>query len=97
MARFHVRETFAMNDRSLFVLAGFAIEGEVAAGMLVRLPFNATITVTEEIDHIQRIDRPDGSVACLCLRCHSPEEAALWEALDLKDKDVEVVRVVPNF
>ena len=92
MSRFHVRDTFAISDRAFFVLAGFAIEGEIDAGMLVRLPFNAQVTVTEEIDHIQRIERPDGQVMCLCVRCHSPEEATLWEALQLKDTTVEVIK-----
>jgi hypothetical protein len=92
MARFHVRETFAPKDQPFFVLAGFAIEGQVDAGMLVRLPFNGQVAVTEEIDHIQRLARPDGEVLCLCLRCHTPDEAQLWVALPLKDTTVEVIR-----
>ncbi len=95
MPRFHVRDTFAISDKAFFVLAGFALEGEVEAGMLVRLPFNAQLTITEEIDHIQRVTRPDGEVACLCLRCHSPQEATLWEALALKDTTVEVIKPQP--
>jgi hypothetical protein len=92
MSRFHVRDTFAISDRAFFVLAGFAIEGEIDAGMLVRLPFTARVTITEEIDHIQRIERPDGEVLCLCIRCHGPEEATLWEALKLKDTTIEVLK-----
>jgi hypothetical protein len=92
MSRFHVRDTFAISDQAFFVLAGFAIEGEVAPGMLVRLPFNAQITVTEEIDHIQRVTRPDGEVVCLCLRCHTPQEATLWEALRLQDTTIEIIQ-----
>lgn len=94
MARFHVRDTFAISDKAFFVLAGFAIEGEITAGMLVRLPFNAQVTVTEEIDHLQHVLRPDGEVTCLCIRCHTPQEAALWEALRLKDTTVEVIKPV---
>jgi len=92
MSRFHVRDTFAISDKAFFVLAGFAIEGEVAAGMLVRLPFTGRVTITEEIDHIQRIERPDGVVTCLCIRCHTPDESTLWEALKLKDTTVEVIK-----
>ncbi|MEI9998283.1 MAG: hypothetical protein WDO13_03500 [Verrucomicrobiota bacterium] len=91
MSRFHVRDAFAIQDKACFVLAGFAIEGEVRAGMLVRLPFNPQVTVTEEIDHLQRIERPDGEVTCLCIRCHTPDEAALWGALKLKDTTVEII------
>jgi hypothetical protein len=96
MPRFHVRDTFAISDKAFFVLAGFAIEGEIETGMLVRLPFNLQVTVTEEIDHIQRIERPDGTITCLCLRCHTPQEATLWEALKLKDTTVEVIKPVPG-
>ena len=46
-------------------MAGFVIEGEVAAGMLVRMPFNATVMMTAEIDHIQFVRRPVGDVVCL--------------------------------
>ncbi len=60
MPRFHVRDAFALQDKKSFVLAGFVIEGEVAAGMLVRIPFTATVMITAEIDHIQFIRRPDG-------------------------------------
>ncbi len=95
MSRFHVRDTFAINDKAFFVLAGFAIEGEIEAGMLVRLPFTARVTITEEIDHIQRVERPDGTVACLCIRCHTPDEATLWEALKLQDTTVEVIKPTP--
>jgi len=96
MSRFHVRDTFAISDRAFFVLAGFAIEGEIKGGMLVRMPFTARVTVTEEIDHIQRVTRPDGEVTCLCIRCHTPQEATLWEALKLNDTTVEVIPPTPS-
>jgi len=92
MPRFHVRDTFAINDKSFFVLAGFAIEGEIGAGMLVRMPFNATIMMTAEVDHIQHVERPDGNVVCLCIRCTNPEEVTLWEALKIKDQTIEVIK-----
>jgi len=92
MPRFHVRDTFAINDKSLFVLAGFSIEGEIVAGMLVRMPFNANVMMTAEIDHIQRVERPDGDVVCLCIRYTDPEELTLWDALKLKDRTVEIIK-----
>ena len=92
MPRFHVRDTFAINDKAFFVMAGFSIEGEIVAGMLVRMPFNATVMVTAEIDHIQQVERPDGSVVCLCIRCTNPEEATLWEALKIKDRTIEIIK-----
>lgn len=92
MPRFHVRDTFAINDKSIFVMAGFVIEGEIAAGMLIRMPFNAQVMVTAEIDHIQHLRRPDGDVVCLCIRCPDPQEITLWEALKIKDHTVEIIK-----
>src|SRR5580698_3761306 len=92
MPRFHVKDAFPMKDKSVFVMAGFIIEGEPAAGMLVRLPFHASVMVAAEIDHIQNLRRPDGDVACLCLRCADREEATLGEALKIKDRTVEIIQ-----
>jgi len=91
MPRFHVRDAFAIDDKSIFVMAGFIIEGEIAAGMLVRMPFNPTVMVTAEIDHLQHLRRPDGDVVCLCIRCSDPEEATLWQALKIKDRTVDII------
>jgi len=90
MPRFHVRDTFAINDKKFFVLAGFAIEGEIIAGMFLRMPFNATVMMTAEIDHIQHVQQADGDVVCLCIRCENPEEATLWGALKIKDQTIDV-------
>ena len=84
-----------MNDKCVFVMAGFVIEGEIAAGMLVRLPFHAAVMMTAEIDHIQFLRRPDGDVVCLCIRCADPEEVVLWEALKVKDQTVDIIQAQP--
>jgi hypothetical protein len=91
MPRFHVRDSFAINDKSTFVLAGFIIEGEIVAGMSMRFPFKENVMMTAKIDQIQLVRRPDGDVACLCIRCASPEEVALWEALKIKDRTIEII------
>ena len=72
-------------------MAGFVIEGEVTAGMLVRLPFKENVMVTAKINHIQFVRRPDGDVVCLCIRCATPEEVTLWEALKIKDRTIEII------
>ena len=85
-----------MNDKSAFVMAGFVIEGEIAAGMSVRLPFKENVMMTAEIDHIQVVRRPDGDIVCLCIRCASPEEATLWEALKIKDHTMDIIQAPPS-
>jgi hypothetical protein len=90
MARFHIRETFAIQDKPTFVLAGFVIEGEVKAGMAVGIPFNANAKMTAKIDRIELIRRPDGDVVCLCFDCLVRDELTLWEALKIKNHSIEI-------
>jgi len=92
MPQFHVRDTFAIQDNTVFVLAGFAVEGEIVAGMLVRIPFREATMLTAEIDHIERVQRPDGDVVCLCIRCAQPKDIVLWDALKLRDRIIEVIK-----
>jgi len=92
MSRFHVRDTFAIHDKSVFVLAGFVIEGEIAAGMSVQTPFNPTVMVTAKIDQVQHLHQPDGDIVCLCIRCANPQETALWEALKIKDRTIDLIQ-----
>jgi hypothetical protein len=91
MARFHVRDTFAIKDKSTFVMAGFVIEGEVTGGMAVRMPFKENVVITAQIDRLEFLRRPDGDVVCLCIRCAVPEEADLWRALQIKDRTIEII------
>ena len=92
MSRFHVRDAFAIHDKNVFVMAGFVIEGDIAADMLVRFPFKENVMMTAEIDQIQYLRRPDGDVVCLCIRCAKPEEVALWEALKIKDQTIDLIK-----
>jgi hypothetical protein len=92
MSQFHVRDAFAIQDKSAFVLAGFAVEGEIVQGMMLRIPFHGKTMMTAEIDHIQHVRRPDGDVVCLCVQCADPQEVTLWEALKLNDRIIEVIK-----
>jgi hypothetical protein len=96
MPRFHVRDTFATDDKKTFVMAGFVIEGEVVDGMSVRLPFKENVMIKAEIGHIEFIRRPDGNVVCLCVHCAEPEEVTLWKALKLQDQTVEIISSQPS-
>lgn len=80
-----------MNDKCAFVMAGFVIEGEIGDRMLVRLPMLANAIMTAEIDRVHHLRRPDGDVVCLVIKCQDPKEVALWEALKIKDRTVEII------
>ena len=90
MPRFHVRDTFAIHDKKTFVMAGFIIEGEVMAGLSVKIPFNNSVMMAAEIDRIEHVRRPDGDVVCLCIQYDVLDEVTLWEALNLKHKTIEI-------
>jgi hypothetical protein len=91
MPRFHVRDTFALQDKTCFVLAGFICEGEVLTGMSVSIPFNSHVKLTAKIDRVEFVNRPDGDVVCLCLACSVPDEVTLWEALNIKNRTIEII------
>jgi len=93
MPRFHVRETLALPDKSAFVLIGFVLEGEITAGMSVSLPFNAHVKMTAKIDRLEFVHRRDGEMVCLCLQCAVPAEVSLWEALQVKNRMIDVISV----
>ena len=48
--------------------------------------------MTAKIDHIQTQRRPDGDVVCLCIKCRAPKELALWDALKIKDRTVDIIK-----
>ncbi len=73
-------------------MAGFILEGEITARMLVSIPFNSTVMLTAEIDHLQTLRRPDGDVVCLCIRSHDPAEITLWQALKINNRIVDVLK-----
>lgn len=43
MPKFHVRDSFEIPDRKVFVLAGSIVVGEIWTGMFVRLPLRSEI------------------------------------------------------
>lgn len=90
MSRFQIKDTFALRDKATFVLAGFILEGVVTAGMTAHIPFSATVVLTAGIDRIEYIRRPDGDVTCLCIKCAVADEVTLWEALNIKNRTIEI-------
>jgi hypothetical protein len=90
MPKFHVRDTFELPDRKLFVLAGSIVEGEIRKGMFVRLPFNPSLDMTAQIHSIEFARRLGGSEdVCLCIESE-PELAVILRGLDIGDETFEV-------
>ena len=89
MPRFHVRDTVEIPDRQLFVMAGSVVEGEIQAGMFVRVPFNPSLDMTARIHCIEFARRHGGEDVCLCIESE-PELAEVLRGLDIGDETFEV-------
>lgn len=72
-------------------MTGFITEGEVVEGMAVSIPFSASVKMTATIDRVAMLRRPDGDVVCLCLDCTRPDEVTLWEALNIKNRTIDII------
>lgn len=89
MPRFHVRDTFEIPDRKLFVLAGSIVEGEIQKGMFVRVPLNSETGIRLLIDSIEFARRQDGEDVCLCI-WSGPNFTEVLRSMDFRDETFEV-------
>jgi len=68
VSKFRVNDTFAVERRQLFVLAGSIAEGQIRAGMIVNVPLNSSLAIAGKIQNIEFAQRTDGR-GCLPLHC----------------------------
>ncbi len=92
MSKFHVRDTFELPEKRLFVLAGSVVEGEIAAGMFVRVPLNPRFGVTERIHSVERIIRDGGADVALCVEANQ-DLVEFWRGLNV---DGDILDVTGN-
>ena len=91
MAKFHVKDTFTIEGKPHFVLAGSIVEGEIRPGMFVRVPFNSRTAMTARINCIEFARQPSGHEdTCLCIRYVGPEELEIWRGLDISGETFEI-------
>ena len=92
MPRFHVRDTFEIPDRKLFVMAGSVVDGEVRAGMFVRVPRKSSLDMTARIHSIEFARRVGGGEdVCLCIQSE-PELAEVLRGLDIGNETFEITK-----
>ncbi len=89
MPRFHVKDTFEIPSRQLFVLAGSIVEGTIKTGMFVRVPLNAETGIRLLIHSIEFARRKDGEDVCLCIWSGSNFAEAL-RGIDIGDVTYDV-------
>jgi hypothetical protein len=94
MPKFQVTETFVLEARSWFVLAGSIAEGVIKPGMLVGIPFNSVVSMTAPIEAVEFRLRPGGAEdTCLCIRYADEEELSLWQGLSIGEETLDVTDV----
>ena len=91
MAQFRISESFALESRNLFVLAGDVIAGRIVAGMQVAIPFNGTIALTVPIHAVGYIRRSSSREEVgLCIKYQDSEELEVWRGLNIGSEVVDV-------
>jgi hypothetical protein len=92
MSTFRVNDTFALENRRLFVLAGEMAGGHIQAGMIASVPLNSSLSISGPIHSIEYARRTGGREdVCLCIAYESSDELEIWNCLNLKTETVEVV------
>jgi hypothetical protein len=92
MSKFRVDDAFALGGRRLFVLAGSIVEGNILTGMIVSVPLNCSLSISEQIHSIEFARRIDGREdVCLCIAYEDADELAVWNGLDIRNETLEVL------
>ena len=92
MCKFQVKDTFALESRRLFVLAGSIVKGQIRAGMIVNVPLNSSLVVSGEIHSVEFARRADGREdVCLCISYEDSDELGMWKALNVQNETLDVV------
>ena len=92
MSKLRVNDTFALESRRLFVLAGSIVEGQLRAGMIVNVPLNSSLVVSGQIHSVEFARRADGREdVCLCISYEDSDELGVWNALNVRNETLDVV------
>jgi hypothetical protein len=93
MSKFRVNDTFALESRWLFVLAGSIVEGQIRAGTIVNVPLNSSLVVSGQIHSVEFARRADGREdVCFCISY----ELGVWNTLNVQNETLDVVPVNSN-
>jgi len=93
-AKFRVVDTFqpATKEPPTFVMYGDVVDGEVAVGMLVRIPLNSAAAIEGEIGGVEFVEgTPTGSHLALIISVTDQAELEIWEGLSIGNEEVLVI------
>lgn len=89
-SRFHVKHTFPIEGRHLFVLVGTPVEGTLEAGMQVSVPVSTALFVSIPIHGVEMVRRGGAESVALTYRYSRPEELETLRNLALGGTILEV-------
>ncbi len=90
MARFHVIDTFTLENRKLSILAGRIVDGTICPGQRVRLLLEGKGYCWVPIEAIEFARRRDREDVCLCIDYAALDTLGLRRDLALADVTVAV-------
>lgn len=83
-ARFRVHDTFTLQSRRMFVIAGDIVEGTVRVGMQVEVPLNDSLSVTAPVAAVEFVDGPGPqSRVGLGIRYEDDDELEMLRGLNI--------------
>jgi uncharacterized protein (DUF1015 family) len=91
MSKFRVNNTFVLESRRLFVLAGSIAEGEIRTGMIVNVPLNSSLPIAGQIQSIEFMRTEGREDVCICIAYESSVELKMWKALNIQNEILDVV------
>jgi hypothetical protein len=82
-ATFKVAGTFELKSRSLFVVFGEIVDGELSAGMQISLPLQGELSATGTIASVEFVDFAayGKSYPALTLHVEEPGELEIWRSI----------------
>jgi hypothetical protein len=90
MAKFHIKDTFEIEGRDIFVMAGSILEGTIRKGMFVHVQLNSAVSICEPIHAIEMVLRTGGSEDVgLCFKLDQ-ETREFARAVNIADEVIEV-------
>ena len=95
-ARFHVKHTFPIEGRHLFVLVGTPVEGTLEAGMHVSVPVSDALFVSIQIHGVEMVRRGGAESVALTYRYSRPEELETLRNLSLGGTVLEITEEQPE-
>jgi hypothetical protein len=94
-AKFRVASVVDVPARTVMLLQGEVLSGEVRAGMFAALPWDKEFDMLVPVAAVEHLDRRPPAATGLAVPYANELERVLWRRLNLQDAVIEVTDVPP--